>query len=232
MVQSSSGLPDVTVLAAFIAGTTASLGLCAVIRLPIVVAYVAGVAGSKRQGVFLSGLFALGLVVGTGSLGLIAGASGEGPRSLLSWNRYLFWCLGVGLFVTGVFLSRLINPHLLPVRWQKAAGRLAWAGLPGAFLLGCAFGLLQTPACPHCGAAVQTFVEIVCSSSLCYGLLLFTFFATGQGITMLAVGALTSLVMPDLLRWLRTRMCSIEPRIQLLAGNVLMILGIHFIIVG
>jgi len=233
MVQSFSGpLPDVTILAAFIAGTAASLGLCAAVRLPIVVAYVAGAAGSKRHGVLLSGLFALGLIAGTSTLGLTAGASGEGLGSILSWNRYLFWCLGVGLFVTGVLLSGLINPHLLPARWQKAAARLARTGSPGAFLLGCAFGLLQTPACPHCGAAVQTLVEVAAGSSLPYGMLLFAFFAAGQGITMLGVGVLTSLIMPDLLRWLRTRMCSIEPRIQLLAGNVLMVLGIYFIIVG
>jgi cytochrome c biogenesis protein CcdA len=231
--QSFSGQSaDVTLLTAFIAGTAASLGLCAAVRLPIVLAYVAGAAGSKRHGIVLSGSFMSGLIAGTVLLGLTAGSPDEGLRGILSWNKYLFWFLGGGLFVTGVLLSGLINPHLLPAQWQHAAARVAKTGSPGAFLLGCAFGLLQTPACPHCGGAIKTLVEVSAGSSLFYGLVLFAGFAAGQGITMLAVGVLASLAMPDLLRRLRTQMCSIEPRIQLLAGNVLMVLGIYFIIVG
>ena len=48
---------------------------------------------------------------------------------------------------------------------------------------------------------------------------------------MLSV-CLTGLVMPGLLLMLRTRMCSVEQRIQLLAGNVLMVLGIYFVIIS
>jgi cytochrome c biogenesis protein CcdA len=223
---------DVTLLTVFVAGTAASLGLCAVVRLPIVLAYVAGAAGSKRHGILLSALFVSGLIAGTVLLGLTAGPPDEGLRGILSLNKYLFWFLGGGLFVTGTLLSGLINPHLLPARWQQAAKRLARTGSPGAFLLGCALGLLQTPACPHCGGTIQTLVEVAAGGSLFRGPVLFAGFAAGQGLTMLAVGVLTSLAMPDLLRRLRTRMCSIEPRIQLLAGNVLMVLGIYFIIVG
>jgi cytochrome c biogenesis protein CcdA len=219
-------------LAAFVAGTAASLGLCAVVRLPIVTAYVAGAAGSKRHGVLLSILFALGLTAGTSLLGLTAGLYDEGLRFILNWNQFLFWLLGVGLVVTGLLLSGLIPPYLLPAKWQQVATRLAKTGSPGAFLVGCAFGLLQTPASPHCGEALQTLVEAAAGGSSLQGLFLFTFFAAGQGIILLAVGILTSLLMPDLLRWLRTRMCSIEQRIQWLAGNVLMILGLYFIIVG
>jgi cytochrome c biogenesis protein CcdA len=131
-----------------------------------------------------------------------------------------------------VLLSGVINPHLLPAKWQKAAQRLGRTGSTGALLLGCAFGLLQTPACPTCGNAVQALVQTAGERSSFGGILLFAGFAAGQGLMMLAVGVLTSLIVPELLRRLRTKMCSIEQRIQLLAGNVLMILGIYFIIVG
>ncbi|HON90490.1 MAG: hypothetical protein KBI32_00100 [Phycisphaerae bacterium] len=223
---------EMTLGAAFVAGTAASLGLCAVVRLPIITAYIAGAADSKRHGVLLSFLFVLGLIFGTGLLGLTASLHDEGLRLILSWNQFLFSLLGVGLIITGLLLSGLIHPHLLPARWQQTMMKLAKTGSPGAFLLGCAFGVLQTPACPHCGSAFQTLIDVAASGSSLHGLFLFLFFAGGQGITLLAVGVLTSLLMPDLLRWLRTRMCSIEPRIQWLSGNVLMILGIYFIIVG
>ncbi len=221
-----------TLLNVFVAGTAASLSLCAVVRLPIVLAYVAGAANSKRHGIVLSVLFAAGLIVGTTLLGLTAGPPDEGLRAMLGLNKALFWLLGAGLFVSGVLLSGVINPHLLPAKWQKATQRLARTGSMGALLLGCAFGLLQTPACPNCGTAIQALVQVAGGSSLFEGTLLFAGFAAGQGLTMLAVGVLTSLMMPELLRRLRTKMCSIEQRIQLLAGNVLMILGLYFIIVG
>lgn len=222
---------DATLLTAFAAGTAVSLSLCAVVRLPIVLAYVAGAARSKRHGVVLSILFALGLIAGTAALGTTATSADGGLRTILCVNRYLFWVLGAALFAAGVLLSGLINPHLLPERWQRVARRLAGTGSPGALLLGSAFGLLQTPACPNCGTAIQALAGAA-GGSVLQGLVLFMAFAAGQGVMMLAVGVLFSLVMPRLLLMLRTRMCSVEQRIQLLAGNVLMILGVYFVIVS
>ncbi|MEN6575699.1 MAG: cytochrome c biogenesis protein CcdA [Phycisphaerales bacterium] len=222
---------DVTLLTALAAGTAVSLSLCAVVRLPIVVAYVAGAARSKRHGVVLSILFVLGLIAGTALLGTAATSTDEGLRRILGVNKYLFWGLGAALFVAGVLFSGLVNPHLLPEKWQRVAQRLASTGSPGAFLLGSAFGLLQTPACPNCGTAIQTLSEAA-SGSAPHGFVLFMAFAAGQGFILLAVGVLFSLAMPRLLVTLRTRMCSVEQRIQLLAGNMLMILGVYFVIVS
>ncbi len=222
---------NVTLLAAVTAGTAVSLSLCAIVRLPIVLAYVAGAARSKRHGVILSILFASGLIVGTVLLGMTAGSAADGLRAILSVNRYLFWGLGAALFLAGVLLSGLINPHLLPERWQQVAQRLGKTGLPGAFLLGGAFGLLQTSACPDCGTAIQTLADAA-RGSVSDGFVLFAAFGAGQGVVLLAVGVLTSLVMPNLLLMLRTRMCSVEQRIQLLVGNMLMVLGVYFVIVS
>lgn len=223
---------DVTLSAVFMAGTAVSVSLCAIVRLPIVLAYVAGAAGSKRHGVVLSVLFTLGLIAGTIVLGMTATPADEGLNQILHMNKCLFWVLGIGLFITGVLLSGLINPHLLPARWQQMARGLGKAGTPVAFLLGSAFGLLQTPACPNCGTAIRALMEAAAGSPQLNGLTLFAGFAAGQGLMMLAVGVLTSLAMPDLLLNLRGRMCSIGQRVQLLSGNVLMVLGIYFVIIS
>jgi len=223
-VQSS----EATLLTAFMAGTAVSLSLCAVVRLPIVLAYVAGAARSKWHGSVLSVLFALGLIAGTVLLGKMTTAAGGG---ILGVNKYLFWALGTPQFVMGVLFSGLINPRLLPERWQRVAERLSRTGSPGAFLLGSAFGLLQTPTCLNCGTAIQTLSEAA-RSSASGGSVLFTVFAAGQSVLMVAAGVLFSLAMPRLLLALRTRMCSVEQRIQLLAGNMLMILGVYFVIVS
>jgi cytochrome c biogenesis protein CcdA len=223
---------DVTLSTVFVAGTAVSLSLCAAVRLPIVLAYVAGASNSKRHGAVLSALFTSGLIAGTVLLGLTAAPAEDGLHRVLYANKHLFWILGLGLFVTGVLLSGLINPRLLPVRWQGVAQRLVKAGCPGALLLGCAFGLLQMPACPRCGSALQSLVEVAGGNSGFHQLVLLASFAAGQGLTAFAVGVLTSLAKPDLLLRLRTQMCSIEQRVQLLAGNVLMVLGIYFVIVS
>ena len=65
-----------------------------------------------------------------------------------------------------------------------------------------------------------------------YGVLVFASFALGQSVPVLVVGILTGLVKPELIRRVRARMCSIEQRVQLVAGNVLMVLGIYLIVIG
>jgi len=225
-------LADVTLFAAFVAGTMASLGLCAAVRLPIVLAYVAGAADSKKRAILLSALFAFGLIAGTILLGITVSSTDGSTYRVLYANKYLFWLVGAGLFVTGVLLSGLINPQLLPAPWQQRARKLSKVGVPGAFLLGCAFGLLQMPACPRCGSALAAIAQVAGRRPGLYGLVLFAGFAAGQGLVLFAVGTLTGLIRPELLLRLRTRMCSLEQRVQLLAGNVLMVLGIYFVIVS
>ena len=65
----STHASDLTLLTAFVAGTAGSLNLCAAVRLPVLVGYVAGAGRSKRHAVILSALFMLGMVAGTVLLG-------------------------------------------------------------------------------------------------------------------------------------------------------------------
>ncbi len=221
-----------TLSAVFCAGTAASVGLCVAIRLPIVVAYVAGAGSSKKHGVVLSVLFALGLITGTVLLGLTTASAGDGTPALLDINKYLFWGLGAGLLATGVLISGLISPQLLPRILQGIAERMSRVGMPGALLLGTALGLLQMPACPDCGTDFSMLVKAPALGGSWPGLMLLAAFAAGQSVVALGLGVVTGLLRPDLIAIVRTQMCSIERRTQLLAGNVLMALGIYFIIVG
>jgi hypothetical protein len=210
----------------------ASVSWCAAVRLPIVVAYVAGVGKAKKHGLILSAFFALGLMAGIVLLGATAGAASDGVHRVLHADKVLFWGLGLALFISGVLVSGLIDPQVLPQRLKSIGVCLSKAGLPGAFLLGGAFGLLQTAACPHCGPALLALVETAAvEGSPSRGLRLASF-AAGQGLLVLGVGVLASLARSDLLVLLRARMCSIEQRARLLAGNLLMVLGIYFVIVG
>jgi len=225
--------PAWALLVVFSIGALASLSSCTVIRLPVVMGCVAGSGTSKKRGLILTGLFSLGLILSYIVLGSITAFMGEWIQKVLVLNKYVFWFLGLVLFVVGIWVSGLLSLRSLPDQCKAIAGRLRKGGLLGTFLLGILFGLLETPACPCCGGGLLVLAGVVVAKNLSfYGLLVFASFALGQSVPVLAVGVLTGLVKPDLIRRMRTRMCSIEQRIQLIAGNVLMVLGIYLIVVG
>lgn len=217
----------------FWAGMVVSVSLCAAIRLPVVLALIIGVANSRKYALALSVLFTLGLIAGVVLLGTATVPMDDGTHRTLQVDKHLFWGLGIGLFAAGVLVSGLINPRLLPWGLRSVAKALGKTGLPAALFAGLVLGWLQTPACPRCSGTLLSLAQTAgvggASSS---GFVLLASFAAGQSMLVLAVGLLASLLRPDLLIWLRERMCSVEPRIQLVAGNMLMVLGIYFVIVG
>lgn len=225
--------PGMTLAAAVWIGVFASLNVCAVVRLPVLAAYVAGAGASRRHALILTVLFTLGLAGGTVLLGLTETPMADGVHRTFQVSKYLFWILGLCLIAVGVLILGLIGPQLVPEKWRRIGEPLVRVNLLGSLLLGIAFGLLQAPACPTCRAELLAVLEAepVGGFSL-YGLLLLVGFVVGQSFVTLGVGTLTGLLKPRLLVWLRTRMCSIEQRMQLLTGNMLIVLGIYFVIVG
>jgi cytochrome c biogenesis protein CcdA len=130
-------------------------------------------------------------------------------------------------------VSGVVSPGLLPRRCQHLAHQLEQARPAGALLFGLLLSLLVMPACPLCGAGLITLAAVVAAKNLVwYGIAIFVSFALGQGLPIVAVGVLTTIVKPELVNRLRTRLCSIDQRVQLLCGNLLMVLGLYFIIVG
>ena len=211
-------------------GVLASASVCAVVRLPILVAYVAAAGTTRRHAAILTVLFALGLAGGTVLLGLTATPTDDGVHKTLQVSKGLFWILGLCLAGAGVLISGLVNLQLVPPKWRGVAERLVRTDWPGALLLGLVLGLLQTPACPTCRAELLVVVEGAAVSP--YGLLLLLAFTAAPSLTALIVGMLIGLLRPCLLAWLRRWMCSIEPRMQLLIGNMLVVIGIYFVVVG
>ena len=225
--------PEAGASAAFWAGIAASVSLYGVVGLPIVVAYVAGAGRSRKHAAVLSVLFVLGLIASTMFLGSAAVSTDDGLHRVLHVNGVVFQVLGLALFVVGILISGLISPQLFPEKWRRTVERLGTAALPGAFLLGGALGLLQTWAGPHAGAGLPGLMETVTAERASQnGLVLLVGFAAGQSLAVLAAGLLTALGKPDLFMRLRMWMCSLEQRVQLLAGNLLMVLGIYLVIIG
>ena len=214
-------------------GVLASSNVCAVAHLPILAVYVMSAGASKRRALILAAVLAVGVAVGTMLLGRMATPMADGVHRTLQVSKSLFWALGGCLIVVGVLFSGLINPHLMPRRLHGLSERLVRTEVPGALLLGIVLGLLLTPACPTCRAGLLMVAGAAsvhhCAAS---GPVLLVGFAAGQGLAALGVGVLAALLRPGLIASLRTRMCSIEPRMQLLTANVLVVLGIYFVVIG
>ena len=211
-------------------GVWAAFNVCAAVRLPVLAAYVAGAGTSRRHASLLAGLLVLGLAGGTWLLGLTATPAADGVHKVLQVNKGTFWILGSCLIALGVLVSGLINLPLVPEKWRRVGQRLAQTSVPGALLLGLALGLLQTPACPTCRAQLLAVVEAGPIQGS--GSLLLVGFVVGLSFVALGVGLTVALLKPRLFGWLRTQMCSLEQWTQLLTGNMLVVLGVYFVIVG
>ena len=224
------------VLALFIIfwiGAVTSLSSCTAVRLPIVLGYVVASGGSRKRSLLLTCLFVLGLVIGYVLIGAAVAFVGGMVHQLLYTNKVIFWASGGLLFVAGALLSGLISPGPLPSRWQRIGARLDGACAAGAFVLGLLFGLLTMPACPLCGAGLIVLGGVVAAKNLSlYGLAMFASFGLGQALPIAAIGVLTTILRPGLINSLRRYLCSVEQHVQLLCGNLLMVLGIYFVIVG
>lgn len=224
---------EMTLAAAGWMGILASLHMCAVVRLPILAAYMIGTGASRKRMLVWAALLTVGLIGGTVILGMTAMPLADGVHRTLQVSKYLFWVLGACLIAVGIPLSGLIDPQLVPQRCRKIWERMVRADVLATLLLGLVLGLLQTPACPTCRAELLAVIGAVpVQGSSGESLVLLAGFAVGQGLIAWCVAALAGLLGPSLLAWLKTRMCSAESRARFLAGNMLVVLGIYFVIVG
>jgi cytochrome c biogenesis protein CcdA len=221
---------EMTLTVAMWMGVLAAFNVCAAVRLPVVAAYVAGAGTGRKHAMILAVLLAFGLAGGIWLLGVTATPAADGVHKVLQVDKHAFWTLGSCLIALGVLVSGLIRLPHMPEKWRCLSERLAPTALPGALVLGLVLGLLQTPACPTCRAQLLAVVEA--ASLPGSEPLLLAGFAAGLSLAVLGVGLLAALLKPRLFGWLRTQMCSLEQRAQLVIGNMLVVFGIYFIIVG
>jgi len=230
--QALTETPIIAIFVVFWAGAFASLSSCTIVRIPVVLGYVSGAANSKGKSVFLTLLFVLGLVISYTMFGILLGLMGNLAYSLIQINKYIFWALGMVLFVLGLFVSRLINLKIFSTRFNLK-DKFKSATLLGALLFGIVFALLEMPTCPCCGGLLLLIAGIVVAKNLSvYSVLIFISFALGQSFPILAIGLSTSLIKTDLVNYLKPKVHRLEGRVRLVAGNILMAMGIYFFVIA
>jgi cytochrome c biogenesis protein CcdA len=224
--------PVLAVVLVFWAGALASLSSCTIVRVPVALGFIAGATESKKKAVFVTVLFVSGLVATYTVFGLFLGLVGSLAFTIIQFNKYIFYLLGLLLFVAGLFISGLLKikhiPHILQFREN-----FHHVTLYGAFTFGTLFALLEMPTCPCCGGILLMLATLVVTHNLApYAVIIFMSFALGQSFPVLAVALSASLVKTDLIMFLASKIRRIEDHITFIAGNMLITLGIYYLIVA
>ncbi len=224
--------PFLVVVLVFWVGALASLSSCTIVRVPVALGYIAGAADSKKKGVLVTLLFVFGLVAVYTVLGVFLAMVGSLAYTIIQTNKYIFYLLGSLLLVSGLFVAGLLKIRHLP-RFLQFRESFRHVTLIGAFLFGTFFALVEMPACPCCGGALLMLASLVVTHNLGpFAVLIFLSFALGQSFPVLAVALSASLLKSDLIGYLASKVRRIEDHINFVAGNVLITLGIYYLVVA
>ena len=227
-----SDAPLLAIFIVFWAGALASLSSCTIVRVPVALGFIAGATESKKKALFVTLLFIVGLVATYTVFGIFLGIVGKLAFTIVQCNKYIFYLIGTLLLIFGLLISGLIKIHNLPKILQLHEN-FQHITLISAFVFGTLFALLEMPTCPTCGGLLLMLASLVVTHNLApYSVLIFASFALGQSFPVLAVALSASLVKTDIIMYLASKIQRIEDHINFVSGNVLITLGIYYLIVA
>lgn len=170
----------------FVTGVLTSLTPCIYPMIPITAAIVGGqsVGRSTRRGVALTLTYVFGLSLVYALLGLLAGLTRTlfGTVSASPWAAIL---TGNLLLLFGLWMLDAI-PLRIPASLMGGARARSVTSLGGAFIMGCASGLVAAPCSAPVLAAVLTWVAVTRSALL--GFVYLFVFSIGMCALLIVVG--------------------------------------------
>ena len=222
-----SDSPFIAVFVVFWAGTLASMSSCSLVRIPIVFGLVAGTTGSRKKSILSLLSFILGLVVSYTLLGVLLGIIGDMTSKLIPMTKYIYGILGVLIIIVGIFVSGIFSFKSLHLHYH-IADKFKKTGYFGTFFFGIVLALIEMPTCPCCAPILLIIASsVIAKGSFAYSILVFISFAVGQSLPTLVIGMSTSIV-----KYLTPKIEKFEGYIRLVAGNILIVFGIYFILIA
>jgi cytochrome c-type biogenesis protein len=224
--------PLLIFFAVFMMGALASLSSSTIVRVPVALGFIAGATESKKKALFVTFLFLFGLVAAYTILGLFLGMVGRVAFTIIQCNKYIFYLLGFLLFVFGLFIAGLLKIKRLPsiLQFHESFKHVTFFR---AFFFGTFFALTEMPTCPTSAGLLLMLASLVVTHNLSqYSILIFVSFALGQSLPVLAVALSASLVKTDVIMFLATKIQRIEDNIDFIAGNMLITLGIYYLVIA
>jgi cytochrome c-type biogenesis protein len=224
--------PVLVVLIVFLSGALASLSSSTIVRVPVALGFIAGATESKKKALFVTFLFVFGLIVAYTIFGMFLGLVGRVTFTIVQCNKYIFYLLGILLFVFGLFIAGLLKIKRLPgiLHFRDSFKQVT---ILGAFFFGTFFALMEMLISPTCGGILLMFASLVVTHNLSqYSIPIFISFAVGQSLPVLAVALSASMVKTDVIMFLASKIQYVEDNIDFLTGNMLITLGIYYLVIA
>ena len=225
-------MPLLMVFVIFMAGVLTSLSSSTIVRVPVALGFIAGATESKKKALFVTFLFVFGLVAAYTLLGMFLGMVGRVAFTLVQCNKYIFYLLGFLLFVFGLFIAGLLKIKRLPSIFQFRES-FKHVTFFGAFLFGTFFALIEMQTCPTSAGLLLMLASLVVTHNLAqYSVAIFVSFAIGQSLPVLVVALSANLVKTDVIMFLSFKIQRVEDHINLIAGNMLIMFGIYYLVIA
>jgi cytochrome c biogenesis protein CcdA len=224
--------PLLIVSVVFVTGVLTSLSSSTIVRVPVALGFIAGATESKKKALFVTFLFIFGLVAAYTVLGMFLGMVGRVAFTIIQCNKYIFYLIGFLLFVFGLLIAGLLKIKHLPNILQLRES-LKHATFFRAFFFGTFFALAEMPTCPTSAGLLLMLASLVVTHNLAqYSVPIFVSFAIGQSLPVLVVALSANLVKTDVIMFLTMKIQRIEDRIDFIAGNMLITLGIYYLVIA
>ncbi|MBN1294400.1 MAG: sulfite exporter TauE/SafE family protein [Candidatus Latescibacteria bacterium] len=208
-------------ISVFFAGVLTSFTPCVYPMIPITIGIVGGQEKSGHLHSFILSLFyVIGLALTYGGLGVIASLTGNFFGSVSSNPITLLIVANIiilfGLSMLDVFMIPI------PQFFSKTHAGTNKHGVPGAFFMGLASGLIAAPCTTPVLGVLITFVAT--KQNVLFGATLLITFAFGMSMLLLVIGTFTGIVtaIPKSGMWM--------VRVKKIMGYLLIIMGEYFLI--
>ncbi|HEC78897.1 MAG TPA: cytochrome C biogenesis protein [candidate division WOR-3 bacterium] len=221
LTKAIEGNPFIAIGASFIWGILSIiLSPCHLASIPLIVGYVdeQGQISIKRA-FWISVLFALGILVTIGLVGLITAFAGRMLGDIGAVGNYI---VAVIFFVIGLHLLDVI-----PLPWLGPGGtQVKRKGLIGAFIIGSIFGLALGPCTFAYMAPMLGVIFKVATARIYYAIWLLLAFGIGHCLLIVLVGTLTETV-ARYLHW--TEKSKTAAIVKKICGVLVILGGIYLI---
>lgn len=217
-VEGSAGL---ALCAAFTWGVLSIvLSPCHLASIPLIVGFI-GQQGriSTRRAFGISFLFAVGILVTIGVIGVITAAAG---RMLGDVGRYGNYFVAVIFLVVGLYLLDAIT---LPLP-SAAQPRMKKKGMLAAFILGLVFGIALGPCTFAYMAPMLAVTFRLATTNLTYGIMLLLLYGLGHCAVIVLAGTFTEVVQRYLDWNVRSRGAVILKRV---CGALVVVGGLYLV---
>ena len=189
LTRAVEGTPAVALGASLLWGILSILlSPCHLASIPLIVGFIDEQGRiSTRRAFFISAMFAGGILITIGGIGVVTAAAGRMMGDVGAWGNYV---------VAGIFF--IVGLHLLdviPMPWSGPGQvGLKRRGMLAAFILGLVFGIALGPCtfaymAPMLGVAFRT-----AATNAAYGVLLLAVYGVGHCSVILFAGTFTEVV--------------------------------------